>query len=61
MIVVTDGPGYLMSNARWRLRKISVREEPVVRLIVSPTYGLHCIEFADGSQLERVALFLHAP
>ena len=63
VIVVTDGPGHLMPNARWqlRLRKIGVREEPVVRLIGSPTHGLHCIEFVDGSQLERVALFLHAP
>jgi len=63
VIVVTDGPGHLMPNARRRLRqrKIGVREEPVVRLIGSPTHGLHCIEFADGSQLERGALFLHAP
>lgn len=52
-----------MPTARRRLRqhKIGVWEEPVVRLIGSPTHGLHCIEFADGSQLERVALFLHAP
>ena len=63
VIVVTDGPGYLTPNARRRLRhqKIGIREEPVVRLIGSPTEGLRCIEFADGSQLERVALFLHAP
>ena len=63
VIVVTDGPGHLMPNARrrLRLRKIGVREEPVVRLIGSPNHELHCIEFADGSQLERVALFLHAP
>ena len=52
-----------MPNARrrLRLRKIGVREEHVVRLIGSPTLALHYIEFADGSQLERVALFLHAP
>ena len=61
--MVTDGPGHLMPNARrrLRLRKIGVREEHVVRLIGSPTLALHYIEFADGSQLERVALFLHAP
>ena len=63
VIVVTDGPGYLTPNARRRLRhqKIGIREEPVMRLIGSPTGGLRCIEFADGSQLERVALFLYTP
>ena len=63
LVVVTDGPGHLTPNARRRLRrqKISVREEPVVRLIGSPTHELRSIEFADGSLLERAALFLHAP
>ena len=62
VIVVTDGPGHLTPNARRRLRhqKIGIREEPVVRLIGSPTHELRCIEFADGSLLERAALFLHA-
>ena len=62
VVVVTDGPGHLTPNARRRLRhqKISVREESVVRLIGSPAHELRCIEFADGSQLERAALFLHA-
>ena len=63
VVVVTDGAGHLMPNALRRLRhqKISVREEPVARLIGSSAHGLRCIEFADGSQLERTALFLHAP
>ena len=62
VIVVTDGPGHLTPNARRRLRhqKIGIREEPVARLIGSPTHELRCIEFADGSLLERAALFLHA-
>ena len=63
IIVVTDGPGHLTPNARRRLRreKISVREEPVARLIGTAAGDLRCIEFDDGSQLERAALFLHAP
>ncbi|WP_201986657.1 NAD(P)/FAD-dependent oxidoreductase [Hymenobacter rubidus] len=63
VIVVTDGPGHLTPNARRRLRreKIGIREEPVARLIGSAGQELRCIEFADGSQLERAALFLHAP
>jgi thioredoxin reductase len=63
VVVVTDGPGNLTPNARRRLRrhKIRVREEPIARLIGSPNNDLECIEFADGSQLERTALFLHAP
>jgi thioredoxin reductase len=63
VIVVTDGPGHLTPNARRRLQrqKIGIREEPLARLIATPGKGLHCIEFADGSRLERAALFLHAP
>ncbi|MDO7850334.1 NAD(P)/FAD-dependent oxidoreductase [Hymenobacter convexus] len=63
IVVVTDGPGHLTPNARRRLRrqKISIREEPIVRLIGSPQRELQAIEFEDGSQLERAALFLHAP
>ena len=61
--VVTNGPGHLTPNARRRLRreKISIREEPLVQLIGSKTGELRCLQFADGSELERAALFLHAP
>ena len=60
--VVTDGPGHLTPNARRRLRrqKISIREEPILRLVGTPARDLKGIEFADGSYLERTALFLHA-
>ena len=63
VIVVTDGPGHLTPNARRRLRrhKISIREEPIAQLIASPAQDLRCIKFADGSELERAAVFLHAP
>ncbi|HEX8658438.1 MAG TPA: NAD(P)/FAD-dependent oxidoreductase [Hymenobacter sp.] len=63
VMVVTDGPGHLTPNARRRLRrhKIGVREERIARLVSTPDNDLQCIEFADGSQLERTALFLHAP
>lgn len=63
VVVVTDGPGHLTPNARRRLRrqKISIREEPIAQLVATPNLDLKCIEFADGSQLERVAVFLHAP
>jgi thioredoxin reductase len=63
VVVVTDGPGHLTPNARRRLRrhKISIREERIARLVGTPSNDLHCVEFADGSQLERTALFLHAP
>ena len=63
VIVVTDGPGHLTPNARRRLRreKIAVREEPLARLIGSKAGALRCLQFADGSKLERAALFLHAP
>jgi thioredoxin reductase len=60
--VVTNGPGHLTSNARRRLHreKINIREEPITRLIGSVNQELRCIEFANGDQLERTALFLHA-
>ncbi|WP_310394507.1 NAD(P)/FAD-dependent oxidoreductase [Hymenobacter sp.] len=63
IVVVTDGAGHLTPNARRRLRreKISVEEQPVTRLIGSASRDLRCVVFADGSQLERAALFLHAP
>ncbi|MBH8559309.1 NAD(P)/FAD-dependent oxidoreductase [Hymenobacter negativus] len=63
VMVVTDGPGHLTPNARRRLRreKISIREEPITRLIGAKNGDLRCIEFANGDQLERAALFLHAP
>lgn len=63
VIVVTDGPGHLTPNARRRLRreKIGIREEPLKQLIGSAAGELRCLQFADGSELERAALFLHAP
>jgi thioredoxin reductase len=63
VVVVTDGPGHLTPNARRRLRrhKIRVREERIARLVGSESNDLKCIVFADGSELERTALFLHAP
>lgn len=62
VVVVTDGPGHLTPNARRRLRrqKITVREELISRLVGTSGRDLQSIEFADGSQLERVAVFLHA-
>ena len=62
VVVVTNGAGHLTPNAKRRLRrqKIKVHEEPVARLIGSANNDLKCIEFVDGSQLERTALFLHA-
>lgn len=63
IIVVTDGPGHLTPNAKRRLRreKIGIREEPIKRLVGTPGRELRCIQFEDGSELERTALFLHAP
>ncbi|WP_233168747.1 NAD(P)/FAD-dependent oxidoreductase [Hymenobacter sp. BT523] len=63
VVVVTDGPGHLTPNARRRLRRqhIRVNEEPIARLVGTDERDLHSIEFADGSQLARAALFLHAP
>ncbi|MFC7667311.1 NAD(P)/FAD-dependent oxidoreductase [Hymenobacter humi] len=63
VVVITNGPGHLTPNARRRLRrqKIKIREDHITRLVGSATNDLQCIEFADGSQLERTAVFLHAP
>jgi len=62
VIVVTNGPGHLSPNARRRLRreKIGIREELIAGLVGTPGRDLRCIQFADGSELERAALFLHA-
>jgi thioredoxin reductase len=63
VVIVTNGPGHLTPNARRRLRreKIGVREEPIKGLVGTPNRDLRCIQFSDGSELERAALFLHAP
>jgi thioredoxin reductase len=63
LVVVTDGPGHLTDYARQRLRRqgIAVREEPIARLVGTERGGLRCVEFADGSYIERSALFLHPP
>ena len=61
VVVVTDGPGHLTDYARERLRhqRIGVREEPLARLVGTVEGGMRCVEFADGTFLERTALFLH--
>jgi thioredoxin reductase len=61
--VVTDGPGHLSAYGRQRLRQhhIGLRQEPVARLVGGPDGLLRCVEFTDGTYLERKALFLHAP
>jgi thioredoxin reductase len=61
VVVVTDGPGHLTDYARQRLRRqhINVREEPIARLVGTADGGMRCIEFTDGTYLERAALFLH--
>ncbi len=63
VVVLTDGAGHLTPNARRRLKrqKIQIREERITRLVGSAANDLQHVEFADGSQLERAALFLHAP
>ncbi len=63
LVVVTDGPGHLTAYGRQRLRQhgIGLRQEKVARLVGSPGGLLRCVEFEDGSYLERKALFLHAP
>jgi len=63
IVVVTDGPGHLTAYGRQRLRQhnIGLRQEPVARLVGGPDGMLRCVEFKDGSYLERKALFLHAP
>ena len=62
ILVVTDGPGHLTPNARQRLRRegIEVNEGKLARLIGTRSGDLQCLEFEDGTQLPRVALFLHA-
>ncbi len=63
LVVVTDGPGHLTAYGRQRLRQhgIGLRQEKVARLVGGPGGLLRCVEFEDGSYLERQALFLHAP
>ena len=63
LVVVTNGPGHLSDYGRQRLRqhKIGLRQEPVKGLVGGPDGMLRCIEFEDGTYLERTALFLHAP
>ena len=63
IIVVTDGPGHLTAYGRQRLRQhhIGLRQEPVAGLVGNAATGLRCVEFTDGTYLERKALFLHAP
>jgi len=63
VIVVTNGPGHLTDYARQRLRRqgIGLRTEPIARLVGTARRGLRCVEFADGSYIERSALFLHPP
>ena len=63
VVLVTDGPGHLSARGRQQLRRqgIGVREEPVARLVGTARGGLRCVEFADGTYIERAALFLHPP
>lgn len=63
LVVVTDGPGHLTAYGQQRLRQhhIGLRQEPVARLVGGPDGLLRCVEFEDGTYLERKALFLHAP
>jgi thioredoxin reductase len=63
LVVVTDGPGHLTTYGRQRLRQhgIGLRQEKVARLVGGPDGLLRCVEFEDGTYLERTALFLHAP
>jgi len=63
IVVVTNGPGHLTDYGRQRLRQhhIGLRQEPVKGLVGGPDGLLRCVEFTDGTYLERTALFLHAP
>jgi thioredoxin reductase len=63
IVVVTNGPGHLSDYGRQRLRQhhIGLRQEPVKGLVGGPDGLLRCVEFEDGTYLERTALFLHAP
>jgi len=62
VVVCTDGPGGLSAHAQRRLRKvgIEVREDKVARLVGGSDGMLRCVEFEDGTYLDRHALFLHA-
>jgi thioredoxin reductase len=63
IVVVTDGPGHLSDYGRQRLRqhRIGLRQEKVAGLVGGPDGLLRCVEFEDGTYLERKAIFLHAP
>ncbi|MGI4759870.1 MAG: NAD(P)/FAD-dependent oxidoreductase [Janthinobacterium lividum] len=63
IVVVTNGPGHLTDYGRQRLRqhRIGLRQELVKGLVGGPDGMLRCVEFEDGTYLERTALFLHAP
>lgn len=63
VVVVTDGPGHLSDNARRRLRRqgIRVREDKLKGLVGGPGRRLRCLQFENGGELERHAIFLHAP
>jgi thioredoxin reductase len=63
IVVVTDGPGHLTDYGRQRLRqhRIGINQQPVARLVGGPDGMLRCVEFEDGTYLERKAIFLHAP
>ena len=63
LVVVPNGPGHLSAHNRQQLRRfgIGLREEPVAGLVGDADRMLRCVEFADGTYLERRALFLHAP
>lgn len=63
VLVVTDGPGHLTTNARQRLRRegIQVNEARLTRLIGTRSGELKCLEFEGGAREPRAALFLHAP
>ncbi len=62
IVVVTNGPGHLSDYGQQRLRQhnIGLRQEPVKGLVGGPDGLLRCVEFEDGSYLERTAIFLHA-
>jgi len=63
IVVVTDGPGHLTDYGRQRLRQhgIGLRQEKIAGLVGGPDGLLRCVDFEDGTYLERKALFLHAP
>ena len=48
-------------RTRLRRQHIVVREEPIARLVGTTRGGMRCVEFTDGTYLERSALFLHPP